>query len=81
MCWPGDGFITTDGGYLGLASAATLLHDKICILLGCNVPLILRRRGEHHEIIGECYIHGIMRGEAMQGVEEGKHRFEDISIC
>ena len=73
--------ITTDGGSLGLAPAAALRHDKICILLGCNVPLVLRPRGEHHEIIGECYIHGIMRGEVMQGVEEGKRRLEDISIC
>ena len=73
--------ITTDGGYLGLAPAATLPHDKICILPGCNVPLVLRPRGEHFEIIGECYIHGIMRGEALQGVEEGKHRLEDIAIC
>ena len=73
--------ITTNGGYLGLAPAATLPHDKICILAGCNVPLILRPRREHYEIIGECYIHGIMRGEAMQDVEEGKLRLEDIFIC
>ncbi len=73
--------ITTNRGYMGLAPAATAPQDKVCILLGCNVPLVLRPHGETYEIIGECYIHGIMKGEAMQLIDEGIAHIEEISIC
>lgn len=38
--------------------------DKICVLYGCSVPVILRQVNAYHILIGECFVHGIMEGEA-----------------
>ena len=39
----------------------------ICILRGYSVPVILRRKsgGSHYEFIGECYLHTMMDGKAI----------------
>jgi hypothetical protein len=44
----------------------------ICIIFGCSVPVVLRKvsadgRNSHFEFIGECYVHGMMDGEALEG--------------
>ena len=68
--------IKTEGGKgendlprLGLAPQLTTKRDLICILYGCSVPVVLRKHhegtpDEHYTFIGECYVHGIMEGEA-----------------
>ncbi|KAI4170113.1 MAG: hypothetical protein LQ346_008900, partial [Caloplaca aetnensis] len=59
--------VTTDGR-LGLAPEATQPGDKICVLLGCESPLLLRPdRSGNHVVVGECYIDGMMSGEALLG--------------
>ena len=61
----GRRFFTTRNGYIGLAPRSTTVGDLVCVLKGANVPFILRRKGENYVIVGECYCHGIMDGEAM----------------
>jgi hypothetical protein len=44
----------------------------VCILSGADAPLILRPKAiggqmtSKFELIGECYIHGMMHGEQME---------------
>ena len=65
-----------DGG-LGLAPHLAKKRDLVCILFGCSVPILLRplQEPETHEryfaIVGECYIHGIMEGEAVELAKSG----------
>ena len=51
-------------------------NDIICILYGCSVPVVLRKQeveGESFwELVGECYVHGMMDGEAMEEQETKK---------
>jgi hypothetical protein len=57
----------TARGYLGRVPMGSEIGDKICILFGGSVPFILQDTGDgYFKFIGECYIHGIMDGEAMQ---------------
>ena len=72
----GRRFFTTTGRYMGLAPAKAQDGDKICILLGGQVPYVLREQDEHYVLIGECYFHGIMKGEALQGTESDLQDFE-----
>ena len=72
--------MVTEKGYLGLAVAATEPNDQICILAGCKTPLILRPRGDYFHLIGECYVHDIMRGEIAKDIGTGQLRMYDISI-
>ncbi|KAH7025149.1 uncharacterized protein B0I36DRAFT_332591 [Microdochium trichocladiopsis] len=50
--------------------------DTIAILMGCSVPVVLRKTGIGDDeetlftIIGECYVDGIMEGEYMYEVAE-----------
>lgn len=37
--------------------------DSICLLEGCTVPVILRPCGGGYKLIGEAFVHGIMKGE------------------
>ncbi|KAI4257074.1 MAG: hypothetical protein LQ352_001788 [Teloschistes flavicans] len=61
-------FLTTREGYIGLAPEAARPGDEVWIVLGCQSPLLLRatREGEY-EVVGECYLQGIMFGEALLG--------------
>ncbi|GAB7355540.1 hypothetical protein MBLNU459_g6019t2 [Dothideomycetes sp. NU459] len=57
-------FCTSQSGYMCLAPAGTEQGDLMCILTGIQVPMIVRARGSSaYEIIGPCYVHGIMDGE------------------
>lgn len=64
--------VNTQLGRLGLAPSLVRKGDLVCILFRCSVPILLRRQQdavtgeEYFQIIGECYIHGIMEGEALE---------------
>ncbi|CAF9926748.1 hypothetical protein IMSHALPRED_007032 [Imshaugia aleurites] len=61
-------FIMTEEGYIGLAPKLTKPGDQVCILLGCTRPLVLRQTsGLQYQVVGECYVHGLMNGEAFLG--------------
>ena len=59
------------GDWIGLAPMAAHVGDVICILHGCSVPVLLRRNSDYGteriwwNVVGECYVHGIMDGEAV----------------
>lgn len=58
--------IKTKRGYLGLAPEAAEKGDLVCILYGCSVPVVIREvEGGAHELVGECYVHGMMDGAAL----------------
>ena len=66
----GRKLITTETGYIGLAPEISSRGDKVCVLFGCSTPVILRPLADgHYQFIGECYIHGIMGGEAIAKFE------------
>ncbi|KAF2143539.1 uncharacterized protein K452DRAFT_198784, partial [Aplosporella prunicola CBS 121167] len=54
----------TKEDYFGVCPGHTLPGDRIAILLGGSVPFVLRPYREYYVIVGECYVHGIMDGEA-----------------
>ncbi|KAF2187575.1 hypothetical protein K469DRAFT_737786 [Zopfia rhizophila CBS 207.26] len=69
----------------GLGPPDTERNDRICILFGCSVPVILRpcnNGTDHYHFIGEAYIHGMMDGEAviMLGEEELKAKTKEFVI-
>ena len=52
---PGRTFFVTQGGRMGLAPQTTHMYDKICVLPGFEVPLVLRPEGNEFRLVGECY--------------------------
>jgi hypothetical protein len=62
-------FLVSGGSrrFTGLSPMAAQVGDEICILYGCSVPVVLRLEGDHWLLVGECYVDGIMDGEAVDG--------------
>lgn len=53
-------------------------EDLISIFLGCSVPIILRPVGNHYTLIGEAYIHGIMKGKVMEKLDKENFKLQDF---
>jgi hypothetical protein len=55
---------TTMEGYVGHVPRETKPGDAIYVLPGCKVPVVVRKMGGQWGLLGECYVHGFMNGEA-----------------
>lgn len=57
-------FFVTISGRLGLISANVTPGDRI--IVAARVPFIIRKVDGYFNLGKECYIHGIMHGEALE---------------
>ena len=69
-------FITAQG-MRGVGPAAVKVGDRVCVLYGADVPFVLRPGGDGYKVVGECYAHGLMHGEAVRWVEQGVSGLEE----
>ncbi|KAM0253873.1 hypothetical protein ACHAQJ_007104 [Trichoderma viride] len=69
---PGRRLVRTDNGYLGLAPLSAQVGDEIWLLGGFRTPVVLRGKSTsgQRQFFGEVYIHGLMHGEAAEGLED-----------
>ncbi|EOD44888.1 Heterokaryon incompatibility protein [Neofusicoccum parvum] len=61
-------FLTTNG-YMGLGPHGTRDGDVVFVMLGCDIPFVLRPvsgGGDGFVLLGECFVHKAMDGEAMR---------------
>ena len=58
-------FFTTDSRHLGFGPNCTAAGDQIFLLIGSDVPFILRPADNEFELVGACYVHGLMYGESL----------------
>lgn len=66
----GRGIFCSSEGYMGLVPYGTRRGDIICVVLGCRFPIVLRRAladETQWEVVGACYVEGLMNGEAIHG--------------
>ena len=66
----------TEGGYVGLAPCLADVGDKIAILKGGRVAYALRPVSTRWRLLGDAYVHGIMRGEAFKEERCGRMSLE-----
>jgi hypothetical protein len=66
--------------YMGLAPAESKSGDFVCIVFGCDKPVILRQIDDHYIFIGEVYFHGWMDGEALSLLDSGQLQAQDFEI-
>ena len=61
-------FVKTEEGYIGIMPRNTLVGDLVCVLLGCQMPMLLRPTiNSQYRVVGPCYVDGLMNGEAFLG--------------
>jgi hypothetical protein len=71
-------FYITENGYYGLGPWITEPGDVCYILLGANVPFVLRSGvGDGgFKLVGETYTHGLMLGEALGSTESSEIKLQ-----
>ena len=74
----GRRFFTTAKGFFGFGPQSTTKGDTVAVLCGGHLPYVLQRErqdtslpGQHHSeiasrVLGDCYVNGIMYGEAFK---------------
>lgn len=59
--------VITAKGRMGLASDAARVGDNIILMMGADMPYVTRvANRQAWNLVGHCYIHGIMEGEAFE---------------
>jgi hypothetical protein len=82
-------FMTTQNGYIGWAPdniyatdrEQTRSGDLIAVVFGCSKPIIIRPCGVYYQVLGEAYVHGLMDGETIQGLNEGRYQAQKFVFC
>jgi hypothetical protein len=75
-------FFVTPTKAMGVAPAAARYDDTLCILMGAEVPFVLRKisvensraGGNDYELIGSAFLHGYMSGEAIVDIFRGRRK-------
>lgn len=86
----------TEKGYLGMTCPHVRAGDKMCVLWGGRLPFVLREKcnvvlapgdGEDPQLVmshvligGECYVHGLADGEAVETARREQFDVEEICI-
>ncbi len=73
----GRKLFSTLSGHIGIGDGTLEPGDLVCVFLGGRTPFIIRPVGQKYKFVGECYVHGIMHGEAL---EEGLKRRQLITL-
>ncbi|KAK1972367.1 heterokaryon incompatibility protein [Colletotrichum sublineola] len=72
---------TTVGGLFGTAILQALRKgDSIFVIPGCSAPIIMRHKGDQWQVITQCFIDGLMRGETRRQVEQGTYKLSKLLI-
>jgi Heterokaryon incompatibility protein (HET) len=79
----GRSFCFTKNEHFALGPCVTEPRDLFYIIFGAKVPFILRKTEEpsQYKLVGEAYVHGFMRGEAMQMLRDSEIYEETIILC
>jgi hypothetical protein len=82
-------FMTTTNGFMGWVpdniysneDQQTQPGDLIAIVFGYSTPLAIRPLGDRYQVLGEAYVQGLMDGEAITTLEEGKYETQSFVFC
>jgi hypothetical protein len=66
-------FCFSENSYVGLVPPFTQTRDSICVMLGAQTPLVIRkvesvakeREGTRYHLVGKAYFYGLVDGEAL----------------
>ena len=68
----------SEHGLMGIVPLAAEAGDLICVFFGSDTPFVLRKAGDRFKLVGECYVFGIMNGEAMESIPPDETRLFDL---
>jgi hypothetical protein len=73
---------TTSSGSLALVPQKSVPSDVIAIFRGVPAPFVLRERDDGVlAVVGSCYVHGLMNGEAVDRASGEPVAWQEVSLC
>lgn len=72
--------VNTRDGMIGLVPQSAQKGDEIYLLFGGQVFYVLRLVRDHYRLVGECYIHGLMNGEALEWLNDVSVSLHTVKI-
>jgi hypothetical protein len=67
---------------MGLTPPKVQVDDLVCIFIGASTLFVVREMEDgYFRLVGECYIHGLMAGEAMDDLLTGKLKERTITLA
>jgi hypothetical protein len=74
-------FCASSTGLFLMAPSSSRIGDIVCVIFGCDMPVVLRRKeGGPYTFVGGCYADGIMYGEAIEDLANGKNKAVEFRI-
>lgn len=77
-------FLVLDGVKCGIGPQCSEEGDLVVVVLGCTVPLVLKKRSEEdgggYFNLGDAYVDGFMHGEAIRDFNDGKRVSEVFEL-
>jgi Heterokaryon incompatibility protein (HET) len=70
----------TENLYMGLVSHQAQIGDFIYVLFGGSMLYVLRPKEDDFLLVGECYVHGLMDGKAMDLLKEDNSLVHKVRI-
>jgi hypothetical protein len=55
--------------------------DEVFILPGCDYPLLIRKRGNAHQVVGICSAYGMMDGEMIATFNAGEPALMEVKLA
>ncbi len=80
-------FFITKAGFFGIGPGIMREGDCVAILSGADVPFVIREKekcgnsAQGYAVIGECYVHGLMTGDAIRAWFGPDGDLKDITLC
>jgi hypothetical protein len=73
----------TTKGHLGLGPRLAVQGDRVCVVRGCNQPLVLRLLAVNQwSIVGDCYVHDVADGSALlSSLPDNFQYIEQMNRC
>jgi hypothetical protein len=71
---------TTGDGRIGSVPMSAERGDVIAVLAGCDMPVVLRPRGDGYVFVGACFVDGLMKGEGVSGVTDPETELTKVMI-
>jgi hypothetical protein len=64
-------FLVTEDAHMALGPIVAQPGDVLCVFFGHHIPYLLRPTAARYRFLGPCYVHGYMRGAAVDKLNRG----------
>jgi hypothetical protein len=73
-------FFKTDDQHLGVGPGDLQIGDEVVVPFGSSRPWVLRSHGDHHVLVGETFVPGIMTGQLEELWRRGDLEYTDYVL-